>query len=192
SPKTGKGDYPKARTAMSPSPQTAPSIPDWTDVRKALEAAARERILILDGAMGTMIQRLGLGEDNFRGERFRDWKLPLQGNNDLLVITEPQMIEDIHYAYFMAGADIVETNTFSATTVAQADYACEEAVYDINYQGVVVARRAAVRAEQTDGRRRFVAGAIGPTTKTSSMSTDVNNPGHRSITFDDPVQDRKS
>ncbi len=172
---------------MSPSPNQPTSLPDWTEVRAALSAAARERILILDGAMGTMIQRLGLAEENFRGERFRDWKLPLQGNNDLLVLTEPQMIEDIHYAYFMAGADIAETNTFSATSVAQADYACEEAVYDINYQGVLVARRAAQRAEAEDGKRRFVAGALGPTNKTSSMSTDVNSPGHRAITFDDLV-----
>ncbi|ODT69803.1 MAG: methionine synthase [Pelagibacterium sp. SCN 63-23] len=172
---------------MSPSP--APTIdsplqPDWNEVRKALAKAMQERILILDGAMGTMIQRLGLAEENFRGERFKDWSHPLKGNNDLLVITEPKLIEDIHYAYYMAGADIVETNTFSGTSVAQADYACESAVYDINYQGVVVARRAALRAEAEDGRRRFVAGAIGPTTKTSSMSTDVNSPGHRSITFD--------
>ncbi len=173
---------------MSPSPTNAPILPDWSEVRAALAKAMDERILILDGAMGTMIQRLGLTEENFRGERFKDWSHPLKGNNDLLVITEPQMIEDIHYAYYMAGADIVETNTFSGTSVAQADYACESAVYDINYQGVVVARRAALRAEQTDGRRRFVAGALGPTTKTSSMSTDVNNPGHRSIRFDDLVE----
>ena len=161
-----------------------PHIPDWNEVRSALTKAARERILILDGAMGTMIQRLKLTEENFRVERFKGWKLPLQGNNDLLVITEPKVIEDIHFDYFMAGADIVETNTFSATSVAQADYACEEAVYDINYQGVIVARRAAQRAEAADGRRRFVAGALGPTNKTSSMSTDVNSPGHRAITFD--------
>ncbi|MBD8064632.1 methionine synthase [Devosia sp. PTR5] len=176
---------------MSPSPQTIDSpLPqtDWTDVRAALAKATAERILILDGAMGTMIQRLGLSEDNFRGERFKDWTLPLKGNNDLLVITEPKRIEDIHFAYFMAGADIAETNTFSATSVAQADYGCESAVYDINYQGVVVARRAALRAEAEDGRRRFVAGALGPTNKTSSMSTDVNNPGHRAITFDALVE----
>lgn len=175
---------------MSPSLdriETTPALPDWTEVRSALAQAMQDRILILDGAMGTMIQRLGLEEDNFRGERFRDWSHPLKGNNDLLVITEPKMIEDIHYAYFMAGADIVETNTFSATSVAQADYACEEAVYDINYQGVIVARRAALRAEAEDGRRRFVAGALGPTNKTSSMSTDVNSPGHRAITFDELV-----
>lgn len=168
-------------------PQQTPHLPDWTEVRQALAAAMAERILILDGAMGTMLQRRKFTEENFRGERFKDWKLPLQGNNDLLVLTEPQAVEDIHFDYYMAGADIVETNTFSATSVAQADYACEDAVYDINYQGVVVARRAAQRAEAIDGRRRFVAGALGPTNKTSSMSTDVNSPGHRAITFDELV-----
>jgi len=174
---------------MSPAPDPidTPALPDWAEVRQALAAAMRERILILDGAMGTMIQRLGLTEENFRGERFKDWSHPLKGNNDLLVLTEPGMIEDIHYAYYMAGADIVETNTFSATSVAQADYGCESAVYDINYHGVLCARRAARRAEAEDGRRRFVAGALGPTNKTSSMSTDVNNPGHRAITFDELV-----
>ena len=167
---------------------TAPTLPDWTEVRAALAKAMGERILVLDGAMGTMLQRLKLGEDDFRGDRFLDWNRPLQGNNDLLVLTRPEAVEDIHYQYFMAGADIVETNTFSATSVAQADYGTESAIYDINYQGVVVARRAALRAEAEDGRRRFVAGALGPTNKTSSMSTDVNSPGHRSITFDELVE----
>ncbi len=167
---------------------TTPTLPDWTEVRAALAKAMGERILVLDGAMGTMLQRLKLGEDDFRGERFRDWNRPLQGNNDLLVLTRPEAVEEIHFQYFMAGADIVETNTFSATSVAQADYGTESAVYDINYQGVVVARRAALRAEAEDGRRRFVAGALGPTNKTSSMSTDVNNPGHRSISFDELVE----
>src|SRR5690606_31146432 len=120
---------------------TAPTLPDWTEVRAALAKAMGERILVLDGAMGTMLQRLKLGEDDFRGERFHDWNRPLQGNNDLLVLTRPEAVEEIHFQYFMAGADIVETNTFSATSVAQADYGTESAVYDINYQGVVVARR---------------------------------------------------
>ncbi|MBB4050562.1 5-methyltetrahydrofolate--homocysteine methyltransferase [Devosia subaequoris] len=176
---------------MSPSPDRksdSPIIPDWNEVRTALASAMEERILVLDGAMGTMIQRLGLTEENFQGERFRDWSHPLKGNNDLLVLTEPKMIEDIHLEYYLAGADIVETNTFSATSVAQADYACEEAVYDINYHGVLCARRAAIRAEEKDGRRRFVAGALGPTNKTSSMSTDVNSPGHRAISFDELVE----
>ncbi|WIJ23601.1 methionine synthase [Devosia sp. RR2S18] len=173
---------------MTSTASDTPHIPDWSEVRAALAAAMGERILILDGAMGTMIQRLKLTEENFRGERFKDWSHPLQGNNDLLVLTEPKRIEDIHFEYFMAGADIAETNTFSATSVAQADYGTEEAVYDINFQGVVVARRAALRAEAEDGRRRFVAGALGPTNKTSSMSTDVNSPGHRAITFDELVE----
>jgi len=165
-----------------------PALPQGTEVRAALTAAARERILILDGAMGTMIQRLGLTEEDFRAERFADWPVPLKGNNDLLVLTKPQAIEDIHLEYLLAGADIVETNTFSCTSVSQADYQMEELVYELNVEGARVARRAAARAEATDGKRRFVAGALGPTTKTASMSTDVGNPGHRAITFDELVE----
>jgi len=168
--------------------QDDPHSPNWNEVRSALTKAMRERILILDGAMGTMLQRLKFDEAAFRGERFANWHLPLQGNNDLLVLTQPQAVEDIHFDYFMAGADIVETNTFSATSVAQADYGCEDVVYDLNYHGVRVARRAAERAEAADGKRRFVAGALGPTNKTSSMSTDVTSPGFRSITFDQLVE----
>jgi 5-methyltetrahydrofolate--homocysteine methyltransferase len=175
------------RIDEEPTMAETPALPDGNEVRAALLAAARERILILDGAMGTMIQRLGLTEEDFRGERFADWPAPLKGNNDLLVLTLPQAIEDIHFEYLMAGADIVETNTFSCTSVSQADYEMEELVYELNLEGARVARRAAQRAEAEDGRRRFVAGALGPTTKTSSMSTDVNNPGHRSITFDELV-----
>ncbi|MGH6860158.1 MAG: homocysteine S-methyltransferase family protein, partial [Phyllobacterium sp.] len=158
---------------------------DGSDVFAALTKAAKERILILDGAMGTQIQGLGLGEEDFRGERFGDCSCHLQGNNDLLILTQPQAIEDIHYAYAMAGADILETNTFSSTTIAQADYSMEEVVYELNRDGARLARRAARRAEQTDGRRRFVAGALGPTNRTASISPDVNNPGYRAITFDD-------
>ena len=165
-----------------------PALPDGNEVRAALLAAARERILILDGAMGTMIQRLGLTEEDFRAERFADWPAPLRGNNDLLVLTRPQAIEDIHFEYLIAGADIVETNTFSSTSVSQADYQMEDLVYELNLEGARVARRATVRAEAEDGRRRFVAGALGPTTKTTSMSTDVNNPGHRAVTFDEMVE----
>jgi 5-methyltetrahydrofolate--homocysteine methyltransferase len=164
------------------------ALPQGDEVRAALMAAARERILILDGAMGTMIQRLGLTEEDFRAERFADWPTPLKGNNDLLVLTKPQAIEDIHLEYLLAGADIVETNTFSCTSVSQADYQMEELVYELNFEGARVARRAAARAEATDGKRRFVAGALGPTTKTASMSTDVGNPGHRAITFDELVE----
>ena len=155
------------------------------DVWTALRKAAAERILILDGAMGTQIQGLGLQEDDFRGDRFHDCRCHLQGNNDLLVLTQPKAIEDIHFAYLMAGADIVETNTFSGTTIAQADYEMEAVVYELNREGAVVARRAAVRAEEADGRRRFVAGAIGPTNRTASISPDVNNPGYRAVSFDD-------
>jgi 5-methyltetrahydrofolate--homocysteine methyltransferase len=164
------------------------ALPDGNEVRAALTAAARERILILDGAMGTMIQRLKLTEEDFRGDRFKDWHLPLRGNNDLLILTQTKALEDIHYEYAMAGADMVETNTFSSTSVAQADYGMEELIYELNFEGARVARRAVERATAEDGKRRFVAGALGPTTKTSSMSTDVNNPGHRSVTFDALVE----
>ncbi|MEP7456247.1 methionine synthase [Phyllobacterium sp. SB3] len=158
---------------------------DGKEVFAALTKAAKERILILDGAMGTQIQGLGLNEDDFRGDRFGDCSCHLQGNNDLLILTQPQAIEDIHYAYAMAGADILETNTFSSTTIAQADYSMEEVVYELNRDGARLARRAALKAEQKDGRRRFVAGALGPTNRTASMSPDVNNPGYRAVTFDD-------
>jgi 5-methyltetrahydrofolate--homocysteine methyltransferase len=165
-----------------------PTLPDGDEVRSAIMAAASERILVLDGAMGTMIQRLQLSEEDFRGERFADWHLPLRGNNDLLILTQPQALEDIHYDYAIAGADILETNTFSCTNVAQADYGMEGLIYELNYEGARVARRGADRATAEDGRRRYIAGALGPTTKTSSMSTDVNNPGHRSISFDELVE----
>ncbi|WP_061937160.1 methionine synthase [Aureimonas sp. AU22] len=155
------------------------------DVWTALRKAASERILILDGAMGTQIQGLGLGEEHFRGDRFGDCACHLQGNNDLLVLTQPKAIEDIHFAYLMAGADIVETNTFSGTTIAQADYEMEAVVYELNREGAAVARRAALRAEEADGRRRFVAGAVGPTNRTASISPDVNNPGFRAVSFDE-------
>jgi 5-methyltetrahydrofolate--homocysteine methyltransferase len=156
-----------------------------TEILSALQAAARERILIIDGAMGTQIQGLGLDEDQFRGERFIGCECHQQGNNDLLILSQPQAIEEIHYRYAMAGADIVETNTFSSTRIAQADYQMENAVYDLNRDGARLARRAVLRAEKEDGRRRFVAGAIGPTNRTASISPDVNNPGYRAVTFDD-------
>ncbi|MGH6759964.1 MAG: methionine synthase [Phyllobacterium sp.] len=158
---------------------------DGAEVRAALEKAARERILILDGAMGTQIQGLGFREEHFRGERFDACECHLQGNNDLLTLTQPQAIEDIHFAYAMAGADILETNTFSSTSIAQADYGMEDVVYELNRDGARLARRAAIKAEQKDGRRRFVAGALGPTNRTASISPDVNNPGYRAVTFDD-------
>ncbi|RUZ80837.1 methionine synthase [Mesorhizobium sp. M7A.F.Ca.US.006.01.1.1] len=159
--------------------------PDGSEVLAALTAAARERILILDGAMGTQIQGLGFDEDQFRGEAFAGCVCHQQGNNDLLILTQPGAIEEIHYQYAIAGADILETNTFSSTSIAQADYGMEDAVYALNRDGARLVRRAAVRAEQQDGKRRFVAGALGPTNRTASMSPDVNNPGYRAVTFDD-------
>ncbi len=147
--------------------------------------AAGERILILDGAMGTQIQALGFGEEHFRGDRFAACECRLQGDNDLLTLTQPQAIEDIHFAYAIAGADILETNTFSSTSIAQADYSMTEAVYELNRDGARLARRAALRAERIDGRKRYVAGALGPTNRTASMSPDVNNPGFRAVSFDD-------
>ncbi|WP_105370104.1 methionine synthase [Neorhizobium huautlense] len=158
---------------------------DGAEILAALQAAAREKILVIDGAMGTQIQGLGFDEEQFRGERFIGCACHQQGNNDLLILSQPQAIEEIHYRYAKAGADIIETNTFSSTRIAQADYQMENAVYDLNRDGARLARRAALRAEQEDGRRRFVAGAIGPTNRTASISPDVNNPGYRAVTFDD-------
>jgi 5-methyltetrahydrofolate--homocysteine methyltransferase len=133
-----------------------------------------------------MIQRHKLDEEDFRGDRFKDHQSPLKGNNDLLSITRPDIIKDIHRQYFEAGADIVETNTFSGTTIAQADYHLEDAVYDINYYSAKIAREVADEFTQREPEKpRFVAGAMGPTNKTASLSPDVNNPGYRAITFDD-------
>jgi 5-methyltetrahydrofolate--homocysteine methyltransferase len=154
------------------------------DVGAALTAAARERVLLLDGAMGTQIQDLRLDDAQFRGERFVGCECALKGDNDLLVLTQPQAIEDIHLAYALAGADILETNTFSSTSIAQADYGLQEVVYELNRDAARLARRAALKAERIDGRRRFVAGALGPTNRTASISPDVNNPGFRAVTFD--------
>jgi 5-methyltetrahydrofolate--homocysteine methyltransferase len=148
-----------------------------------LHELLEQRIAILDGAMGTMIQGLGLQEDDYRGEVFRDHPTALRGAMDLLQLTRPQAIEDIHYAFAKAGADIIETNTFSGTTVAMADYQLEHAVRDINLAGAAVARRAIERATAEDGKPRWVAGSIGPTTKTASLSPNVNDPGFRAITF---------
>jgi 5-methyltetrahydrofolate--homocysteine methyltransferase len=155
-----------------------------------LESIARERILILDGAMGTQIQGLGLGEEDFTGHASgcacrHHSDHPQKGNNDLLILTQPQAIEEIHFKYAMAGADIVETNTFSSTTIAQADYGMENAVHDLNAEGARIVRRALDRATAIDGKPRFVAGAIGPTNRTASISPDVNNPGYRAVSFDD-------
>src|ERR1700677_3291443 len=155
------------------------------DALTALKAAASQRILLIDGAMGTQIQCLNLDEKNFRGERFHSCDRLLQGNNDLLTLTQPQAIEDIHLTYALAGADLLETNTFSSTRIAQADYGMQEVIYELNRDGARLARRAALKAERLDGKPRFVAGALGPTNRTASISPDVNNPGYRAVTFDE-------
>jgi 5-methyltetrahydrofolate--homocysteine methyltransferase len=149
-----------------------------------LRELARERILVLDGAMGTMIQMLKLGEADFRGARFADAARDLRGNNDLLNITRPDAIRDIHLAYLRAGADIVATNTFSSTSIAQADYGLEALAYELNREGAGLAREAAAQAAREDGRERFVAGSLGPTNRTASISPDVSDPGYRAVTFD--------
>jgi 5-methyltetrahydrofolate--homocysteine methyltransferase len=156
--------------------------------KNSLAKALEERILILDGAMGTMIQRYKLTEEDFRKGWFENHPKPLKGNNDLLSLTRPDIIKEIHAAYFEAGADIIETNTFSGTSVAQADYDLESAVYDINFHGAKIAKEVALEFTAKDpSKPRFVAGSVGPTTKLSSMSPNVNDPGFRAITFDELV-----
>ena len=153
-------------------------------VRTTFVEAMKQRILVLDGAMGTMIQALKLDEEGYRGARFDAWNREVRGNNDLLNLSRPHAIRDIHLKYFQAGADIVSTNTFSSTAIAQADYGMEEIAYELNHAGALLAREAAVLAEKDDGKRRFVAGALGPTNRTASISPDVSNPGFRAVTFD--------
>jgi 5-methyltetrahydrofolate--homocysteine methyltransferase len=174
-----------ANLAQDVPPDPDAVKPDGSEILAALTKEAQERILILDGAMGTQIQGLGFGEDRFRGDRFSQCDCHQQGNNDLLILTQPEAIEQIHYEYAIAGADIIETNTFSSTAIAQADYGMEGMVYDLNREGARLVRRAIIRAKREDGRRRFVAGALGPTNRTASISPDVNNPGYRAVTFDD-------
>lgn len=152
------------------------------DIKKIL----KERILILDGAMGTMLQQYKFQEEDFRGERFKNWEHPLQGNNDLLSLTQPEAIATIHGKYFASGADIVETNTFSSTTIAMADYYMEDLVYELNYESARIAKMVADEFTKNEPNKpRFVAGSIGPTNKTASMSPDVNDPGYRAISFDE-------
>jgi 5-methyltetrahydrofolate--homocysteine methyltransferase len=153
--------------------------------RAKIQDILKERIMVLDGAMGTMIQRYKLDEKDFRNEQLKDHKHPLKGNNDLLSLTRPDIIREIHRQYLEAGADILETNTFGSTWVAQADYHLEHLVYEINYQSARIAREVADEFTKKEPHKpRFVAGSMGPTTKLSSMSPDVNNPGFRAITFD--------
>ena len=154
------------------------------NIRKALE----QRILIIDGAMGTMIQRHKPTEATYRGERFKDWKLDVKNNSDILNLTQPQIIEGIHREYLEAGADIIETNTFEATRIAQADFALEEYAYEMNLEGARIARKAADDyTAKNPSKPRYVAGAYGPLNKTLSLSPDVNNPGYRAVTFDEVV-----
>ncbi len=155
----------------------------------ALKRAASERILVLDGAMGTMIQRTKLDEEGFRGTRYKDWGQDLKGDNDLLVLTQPRIIREIHDAFLEAGADMIETNTFNSTSISQSDYGLEGVAYELNVAAARLAREAADAAsDKTPDKPRFVAGAIGPTNRTASVSPDVNNPGYRNVTFDELVE----
>ena len=155
-----------------------------SSVRSSFTETLRQRILVLDGAMGTMIQALKLDEQGYRGARFDAWNREVRGNNDLLNLSRPQAVREIHLSYFRAGADIVSTNTFSSTAIAQADYGLEGVAYELNYAGATLACAAARQAQREDGRPRFVAGALGPTNRTASISPDVTNPGYRAVTFD--------
>lgn len=146
----------------------------------------QKRILVLDGAMGTMLQEYQFTEEDFRGTQFKDFHVPLQGNNDLLSITQPEAIKEVHRKYFEAGADIIETNTFSGTTIAMADYELEDWVYELNYQSAKIAKEVAEEYNQkTPEKPRFVAGSIGPTNRTASLSPDVNKPEYRAVTFEE-------
>lgn len=155
---------------------------------KSLIDALNNKILVLDGAMGTMIQKYKLNEKDYRGERFKNFKNPLKGNNDLLSITQSKIISEIHRKYLDAGADIIQTNTFSSTSVSMADYKMENLVYELNFESAKIAKKLTQEYTQKNKNKpRFVAGSIGPTNKTASLSPDVNDPGFRAITFDELV-----
>lgn len=160
-----------------------------TEQSKLLSKLMSERILILDGAMGTMIQRHKLEEDDYRGERFRDWPSDVKGNNDLLVLSQPDIIKDIHCQYLEAGADILETNTFNATSISMADYDMQEFVRELNIEAARLAKQAADEyTVKNPDKPRFVAGVLGPTNRTASISPDVNDPGMRNVSFDQLVE----
>ena len=157
-------------------------------MKKTIQECLNERILIIDGAMGTMIQQYKLEEKDYRGERFKDWHKDVKGNNDLLSLTQPQIIQSIHKAYLEAGADIIETNTFSSTSIAQADYEMQSLAYELNVAAAKCARKAIdefTKDSKETNNCKFIAGAIGPLNKTLSLSPDVNNPGFRTVTFDE-------
>src|SRR5260370_25924590 len=170
---------------MAPRKPRDPMKGPVSPKRTALLALAQERILVLDGAMGTMIQGLQYDEAAFRGARFKDFHRDLRGNNDLLILTQPKAIEHIHADYLRAGADIVATNTFSSTAIAQADHDMSDLTNEPNSEGAKLARAAAERVTAEAGKPAFVAGALGPTNRTASISPDVSNPGYRAVTFDD-------
>lgn len=156
------------------------------NTEQKLRKLLSERILILDGAMGTMIQRYKLEEEDYRGDRFKDWHIDVKGNNDLLALTKPEVLEEIHYQYLDAGADIIETNTFNAQAISLADYEMQSLSYELNVAAAKLAKNAAAKyMQQHPGSEKFVAGAIGPMNKTLSLSPDVNNPGYRASTFDE-------
>jgi len=156
---------------------------------KNIKEILEDRILVLDGAMGTMIQSYKLTEDDFRGDILSTHQLPVKGNNDLLSITRPDIIEEIHDSFLEAGADIIETNTFSSNSISQADYKCEHLVFDLNKQSAIIAKKSADKFTKLNpDKPRFVAGSMGPTTRTASMSPDVNDPSHRNITFEELAQ----
>jgi 5-methyltetrahydrofolate--homocysteine methyltransferase len=158
-------------------------------MKNNIQNVAKERILVLDGAMGTMIQRYKLSEEDFRGERFAQFHKPLQGNNDLLVLTQPEIIRDIHRAYFEAGADIVETNTFNSNRISQADYDMQDLSFELNVEAAKIASDVAREFTKSNpDKPRFIAGSIGPTNRTASLSPDVNDPGFRAVDFDELVE----
>ncbi len=159
------------------------------EVEQTLKDLLERRIVILDGAMGTMIQSYELGEDDFRGDIFRDHPTDLRGNNELLCLTRPEIVEEIHCGFLQAGADLIETNTFNGTGVSQSDYGLSEIVYDLNRSAAKLARKSADEYTRRNPERpRFVAGAMGPTNRTASLSPDVNRPEYRTITFDQLVE----
>ncbi len=155
-------------------------------MKNNIEEIIKDKILILDGAMGTMIQQYNFMEEDYRGERFKDFKVSVKGNNDLLSLTQPEAIKEIHRKYLEAGADIIETNTFSGTTIAMADYQMEDLVTELNFRSAKIAREVADEfTAKEPNKPRFVAGSMGPTNKTASMSPEVNDPGYRAITFEE-------
>ena len=159
------------------------------DATEELAAVLRERILVMDGAMDTMIQRHGLSEEDYRGARFADWDQDIRGNSDLLSLSSPDVIRGIHREYLEAGADLVETNTFNAQRISQADYGMQDLAYEMNYESARLAREACdAMTERTPDRPRWVIGALGPTNTTGSISPDVNDPGKRNITYDRLVE----